>query len=96
MDNKHLSDEQIARCAESLIVNDSINFSESIKNHLEDCIGCSVQVQVRLDSLKAIHKDQICYNLSHNKKAHFQYNIWFGVAASIIFMVALGLIYLKH
>lgn len=64
MDNKHLSDDQVVRCAESIIISGSVNFSNEIRNHLEYCMTCSVQVQVKIDILKAEYKKMIYKNLS--------------------------------
>ena len=96
MENKHLSDSQIARSAESLIINESVNFSNSVKKHLDQCMTCSVQVQVKLDSLNAKYKDRISNNLSRNKKAPNQISIWLGVSVSILFMIVIGIAFLKH
>jgi len=63
MDNKHLSDDQVARCAESIIIKGSVNFSNEIRNHIEHCMTCSVQVQVKIDQLKVDYKKLIYKNL---------------------------------
>ena len=90
MGTKHLSNDQIARSAESIILNGSVNFSTLIKNHLEECMSCSVQVQVKLDSLNTKYRDRINDNLTHDGKTPLQVGIWVGIAASIVFMIALG------
>jgi len=63
MGNKHLSDELIARCAESLIMTGSVNFSDKIQEHLDKCMTCSVQVQVKVDEFKANYQKRIYNNL---------------------------------
>lgn len=96
MINKHLSDDQVARCAESIILNGTVNFSNSIQTHMEYCMTCSLEVQVKIDSLKTIYKDQICSNLSRSRNANSALNLWLGISASIIFIIALGIVFLKH
>ncbi len=63
MGNKHLSDDTIARCAESLIMTGTVSFSKSVKEHLDYCMTCSVQVQVKIDQLKASYQERIYNNL---------------------------------
>lgn len=96
MINKHLSDDQVARSAESIIINGSVNFSNSIRKHLDYCMTCSLEVQVKVDDLKTVYKDQICSNLSRSRNANSTINLWFGVSLSIIFVITLGIMFLKQ
>ena len=63
MGNNHLNDELIARCAESIIMTGSVNFSKQVQEHFRTCMTCSVAVQVKLDEMKDDYKKKIYNNL---------------------------------
>jgi hypothetical protein len=91
MGNTHLSDEQVTRCAESIIINDFVNFSNEIKNHLNKCKVCALKVQEKTDLLQKKYKNKMYRNLSMVKKSQIHFGLWISVTSSILFIIAIGI-----
>jgi len=87
MKHTHLSNEQVKRCAESIILTGSVNFSKQLNDHLESCMTCSVEVQVRVDQLRENYRKRINKRLTNVSFNPGRYGKWIG---SFLFLILLG------
>ena len=84
---QHLNDLQVRRCAESLILNDTVNYSHSVREHLKVCKVCKMRVDATVDVLEKEHRYSTYHNLQnhHNNVALSVTNL--GVVFSIVVLI---------
>ena len=87
MTHTHLNDDQVARCAESIILTGSVNFSKQLSDHLESCMTCSVEVQVKVDQLREKYRKRINKRLANISFNPGRYGKWIG---SFLMLILLG------
>lgn len=86
MATKHLSDEQIAICAEHMNSSTTIELPHDIRQHLKACDQCAHEVLMVASTIEDIEDSPLQTNILPHKKSNK--NHWLAIAASVAIILS--------
>lgn len=93
MSAEHLTEQQIAQCADAMAMEEFSRITPAMRTHLEECEECATQVNVSTQIVRQNFSDSLVTALGdiRNKKSHSA--SWVGVAAALIIIVGLAYVF---
>ncbi len=93
MNLNHLSEEEVARCAEALSDGTFNRLPETLRNHLKECDACAQEVSFVVKTLTEISTEGKPIKMEPTVTKTNKY--WLGVAASVVLILGLTILFIS-
>jgi hypothetical protein len=93
MSTEHLSEEQIAQCADAMAMEEYSRITPAMKAHLAECDQCAEEVNATAQIVRQNFSQSLSSALQEVKYGRKSSAWWIGAAAALVLLFALGYIF---